>query len=179
MESIQVEKATKDRIILLGGASSPDKTIRCLLEMANRANLDKLAEFKKIIEARIVHHKKSTGDFYSQVDIFEEKLKEDKLLLSILEEIERGGLARRITSIAELKKAIESKKVTGGSTANLNYSAGLQKAIEFVNKLEASVKDNIECIEVDGNYHFSYKEEERLTRIVLEHLHKILGDVVK
>lgn len=45
METIEVEKSTKERLIRLGGASSPDETIRCLMDQANE-----LAEYKE--EAR-------------------------------------------------------------------------------------------------------------------------------
>lgn len=53
MESIQVEKATKDRLIRLGGAGTVDETIRCLLEQSNRLDSDKFSELERKIEMLI------------------------------------------------------------------------------------------------------------------------------
>lgn len=38
MKTIEVNKSTKERLKRLGGGSSPDKTIRTLLERSNRLN---------------------------------------------------------------------------------------------------------------------------------------------
>ena len=56
METISIEKSTKDRLIRLGGSSSPDETIRCLLEQANR--LARFAEARKLLDEAIEELKK-------------------------------------------------------------------------------------------------------------------------
>ncbi|GAI55941.1 unnamed protein product [marine sediment metagenome] len=56
METIEVEKSTKERLIRLGGASSPDETIRCLLEQSNR--LARFVEARKLLYEAIEELKK-------------------------------------------------------------------------------------------------------------------------
>lgn len=43
METIEVEESTKERLVMLGGASTPDETIRHLLEQAKRLEKCKVA----------------------------------------------------------------------------------------------------------------------------------------